>query len=101
MPPARGPILGFRDFMRRSRVRGLYRDLLRCVPAADRHLVREGFRQHASEGVPAAINLHIAEAERQLALARQYNARAAAAAAVAPATGAAAPQWPWQRADKE
>ena len=90
--------------MRRSRVRGLYRDLLRCVPPADRHLVREGFSRHATERLPAAINLHIAEAERQLALARQYNARAAAAAAaVAPADAAtaAAPVWPWQRAEKE
>ena len=98
-----GRTLDFRAFMRRSKILSLYRDLLRCVPAPDRHLVRDGFRRHAAERSPAATNMYIAEAERQLSLARSTAARAAtpapAGGAAPPAGAAAPPVWPWQRGE--
>jgi hypothetical protein len=93
MPPPR-KLLGLKDFMRRAKVLGLYRSLLRALPPAERPLVRAEFKRHAGERAPALVALRIAEAERQLVLVKK--ARGTAAPPGADAAPAAA-LWPWQQ----
>jgi hypothetical protein len=79
-----------KDFMRRSKVLSLYKQLLRGLPPGERPLVRAEFRKRAGERTPAMVNLYIAEAERQLGLLTAYARVARAAPAPAPAPPAVA-----------
>ena len=73
----KGPMLGLRDFMHRSRVLSLYRAFMRELHGVDtnavvemRRSVREAFRRNA--GDRAGSKGHLAEGERQLQFVKSY-----------------------------